>query len=614
MNTLADQFCPNVHDAPITAACYDPVSGVTATADATGVLAIQRQGERAPGLVFQPGGPISGALGLVRGGSLVAMGDDEGTVGVYRTSSGDPVFEEIREGARGRTRAMQGIAIAPEGTLCASIAADGLVRMWDLSRGEREVSWSGFSGSTVEFDARGERLLCMDEKGQPRLVDLLSRSGLPMEPLQMPARWACFTVDGTHVLAVGSSGISLLKVADGQLIRTFASRGGSGLLNIVVSPDGGHAAVVSRRSVHTFTLPDLQPADHLHHGAPEPSGACLWTPGGIRVAGSDGLLHDGKGAAGGSLGQVTAIASYGDHLVVAHGSRLAYWHRGRRVRVWKARGRVRKLAVDRSGRLVVAVPEDRPMEVHDVRNGRFLFDGGTASVAPRSVDVGGAIVAVHLAQGGIRWWNLEQNQTYDLPWPEAMTLSGSGTWMGVVTPRGAVRILDPDSGREALEAPVPLAEVPVRHLAFINRKAEMLVIDDDGVLGHYDLREGILENRPAEGRDLLDFEVEVDALWGATGGRFAAIRLPEEDGCSLVTVSLQEGEVLSHLTDLHPQARLDEETGRILQPARSGGVLEMSHDGEELRVLRSLPEDQWVSFGFNGILEASESAGDAMVR
>ena len=61
MATLPDQFCPNVHDAPITAADYDPDSGTLVTADADGIVAVQRAGEATPQLLFQPGGPIQGA-------------------------------------------------------------------------------------------------------------------------------------------------------------------------------------------------------------------------------------------------------------------------------------------------------------------------------------------------------------------------------------------------------------------------------------------------------------------------------------------------------------------------------------------------------------------------
>ena len=85
---MVDQFSPNVHDAAITAADFDPYSGTMATADADGVVAVQRPGEATPQLLFHPGGPVNGAIGLVRGGSLVAVGDENGTIGVYRTDNG----------------------------------------------------------------------------------------------------------------------------------------------------------------------------------------------------------------------------------------------------------------------------------------------------------------------------------------------------------------------------------------------------------------------------------------------------------------------------------------------------------------------------------------------
>ena len=92
MQSLVERFCPNVHDAAITAASFDHASGCIATADATGVVAIQRAGEASPRLVFQPGTTVRGALALIRGGSLIAVGDDAGTIGVYNTHDGSTVF------------------------------------------------------------------------------------------------------------------------------------------------------------------------------------------------------------------------------------------------------------------------------------------------------------------------------------------------------------------------------------------------------------------------------------------------------------------------------------------------------------------------------------------
>ena len=86
------------------------------------------------------------------------------------TENADCYFQEAREGARGRVRAMRGVAISPEGARVATIAIDGLLRIWDITKGEREVAWQGFGGQTVEFDQTGTRVLCLDTNGQPRLV------------------------------------------------------------------------------------------------------------------------------------------------------------------------------------------------------------------------------------------------------------------------------------------------------------------------------------------------------------------------------------------------------------------------------------------------------------
>ena len=43
---------------------------------------------------------------------------------------------------------MRGLALSPEGARLAAVAADGLIRLWDIERNEREVAWQGFGGHT----------------------------------------------------------------------------------------------------------------------------------------------------------------------------------------------------------------------------------------------------------------------------------------------------------------------------------------------------------------------------------------------------------------------------------------------------------------------------------
>ena len=166
--------------------------------------------------------------------------------------------------------------------------------MWDLVRGEREVTWSGFGDNTVDFDSRSERLLCLDEHGQTRHGALTSRTGLHVDRLQTPARLTRFTHDDNHIPAVGRPGVSLVRVVDGRLVASFETRGGSGLLNLLLSPEGNQAAVVMHRSYHVFSLPDLLAVNSNHHGAPDTSCAAAWAPSGIKVGGDDGLFHNGS--------------------------------------------------------------------------------------------------------------------------------------------------------------------------------------------------------------------------------------------------------------------------------------------------------------------------------
>ncbi|NOY26988.1 MAG: WD40 repeat domain-containing protein [Oligoflexia bacterium] len=609
MPSLVDQFCPNIHDAPITAADYDPNSGTTATADSDGLVAIQRPGEAAPQLVFQPGGPVMGALNLITGGSLVAVGDENGTIGVYRCDTGEPLFQEVREGARGRVRAMRGVALSPEGSTLASIAKDGLVRIWDIEHQKRSAAWQGFSGDTVEFDPRGQRLLAMDDQGQPRLMDLMSLQALYMDKLQMPADRAAFSLDGTLVIAVGQAGISLLRVADGALIGSFATRGGSGIINMVLAPDGSAAGAVTQRSVHTFTLPNLQPSSSIKHGAPDPTGAAYWSHEGLRVAGSDGLMH---GGGSGSAGPIVCVGGFGDTRLAAHSNTVAVWRKDRRERELPFDGVSREVYVDRDGRLAVVVPKRGPLQVFDCNRGTRVFDGGPETSGCVAVGVGGNVVAVQLKRGGLRWWELAQNKGYELTWPIAMALSNGGTWLGVVTPRGAVKVLDPKTGRDAVPAPIPLADVPVRNLAFVNRRPDLLVMDEEGVLGHYDLGDALRQGHSAEGRDVLTINVPVDKMWGITGGQYCALRLPEGDHCTLLWVDIHACEVVAEVVDLSPNTWVDPEHGLILEPGRSSALIEREMNGKERRILRALPDGEWISFGWRGILDASQGASGAI--
>ncbi|MEC8191468.1 MAG: hypothetical protein VX127_01965 [Myxococcota bacterium] len=608
MPSLADRFCPNTHDAAITAAAFDAESGTVATADASGMVAVQRPGEASPRLLFRPGGPVSGALALIRGGSLVGVGDDHGTIGLYSTRDGSPVFREDREGERGRARAMRGVTVNPSGSLVAAIAKDGLLRLWNLTTHERDA-WREFSGSSIEFDRRGERLLLLDPNGHPQMFDLTTRKSVYMDQLKTPATMARFSPCGTMVVAGGSGGLSLLRVSDGTLITSFATRGGSGIQNLLVAPNGTRAAAITRRSVHAFSFPSLDPIESYAHGAPDPQGAAIWNEGGIRVGGADGLLHSGGS---GSLGPVTAVCGSGPHRIVRHTDTVSVWKDHQRISTFPVPPRTNLMATNRTGELLAIVVPGIGLQLFDLPDGRLLFNAESKTGSATDVHCGGDVVSVQLGDDGIQWWHLAKNRGFSLPWPATHAVSGSGTWLAVTTPNGAIRILDPSTGKDALAPPIPLSDRPIERLAFMNRSPALLVLDADGVLGHYDLTDSARTGHPATGTDVLSINVPVDRLWGITGGDLAALRLREGDEATMLWVDVQRREVVGEVTGLPPSAAVDAESGLVLMPSRSSAVLECNSAGEERRVLRALTDGEWLSYDNNGVLAASDGAADAV--
>jgi len=608
-SNLVDRYCASPHAGPITAAAFDPASGARVTADELGTVAIQAPDDRFPSLLFGMGAPVQGAVAVSHGGELAAVGDDDGTVAVYRTFDGSCVFEDVKEGAAGRARAMRALAFNPGGSILAALAVDRIVRIYDLGQWDRLANYQGFSGRTLEFHPEGDRLLVIDAKGQPKLLDLLQESQIDLEPLPKPVHSARFIQHGAAIAVLGDEGITLLDAADGRIRQSFSAASSSGLLSLVVSPDARAVAAITGRSVHRFGLPRLEPAGSDKHGAKNPTSAAFWDARSVVVGGEDGVLH--RPGAKPSLGPVISCTGFGEHRVAVHGDHVAVWTSAQQRAPFGVDWPFVEVRIDRDGRLLAALPDgDVGVQAYDARTGQHLFSAGPDTADTPKMEVGGSIVACMRTAGGLRWFDLGENTAFELDWVSTFALSGSGTWLAVVTPAGKVRILDPATGEDAIEPPTPLADVPVALVSFVNRRPDLLVLDEEGVLGIYDLSVSVSRGVPAEGRDLLELQVDVDRLWGITGGKLAALRfqVPESGTASVIYIDLASGEVVSEVTDLLPYAWVDPETGRILQPARGAAILEIDMWGKDHQVLRALPEGEWVAFAPRGILEASPRA------
>ena len=606
-SSLLDQFCGQAHGAAIRAMACDPASGASIVADELGTVAITRPGEQYAQIVFDMGAPVLGAVAVSEGGALVGVGDESGTIAVYKTWDGSCVFEDVKEQG-GSARAVRALAFHPAGTQIAALSVDGVIRIFDVQRWHRLANYQGFGGESISFDARGERLLVIDSLGQPKLLDLLGEEQIDLELVPGGVRIARFTPDNRHVVTLGQTGIALLSLPDGRIQHSYSARGSSGMLSLAVHPRGQQVAAVTGRSIHRFDLPNLEPAASDKHGAPEPTAAVWWDARGLAVGATDGQIY--RPGARPTLPPVVCCSGFGDHRVAVHGEWVAVWEKNRQRRPFQARHAFVESRIDRDGRLLVGLPDaEAGIQVFEARSGRHLIDGGPETAHAPKFEVGGPIVATLLGRGGLKWYDLKNNKQFALPWVQTFALTGSGTWLGVTTPKGTVRVLDPATGQDAVPPPIPLADVPIAQLAFINRRPDMLALDSSGVLGLYDLTESVNDKVPAKGKDILDLQVKVDRLWGITGGQYAAVRFQEADRASatVIFVDLRTSEVVSEVPNLLPYAWVDAESGTILQPARGGAILELDMYGKELRVLRALPEGEWVAFGKKGVLDASDS-------
>ena len=135
---------------------------------------------------------------------------------------------------------------------------------------------------------------------------------------------------------------------------------------------------------------------------------------------------------------------------------------------------------------------------------------------------------------------------------------------------------------------------------------------EEGVLGHYDLTESVQTGTAATGRDVLTINVDVDRMWGITGGQFCALRLPDGDTSSIIWIDIHACEGVHEVSGRSPSAWVDAELGRIVEIARSGDIVERGPDGKEVRVLRNLPDGEWIAFDWNGILGNSKGAANVI--
>lgn len=621
--SLLDVWNPEPHEVAITAAAWDRASGLRVTADRSGLVALSTDDLSTPGRSWQHA-PVQGALALSPGGALLAVGDNAGALAVYRTADGEPVFLDTRDDGSGPTRAMRGLAFSPDGDRIAALAIDGRLRIINLRTRERVATFPDFTGHVVDWDATGSRLVAIDHLRQPVIVELIGRKRLALPTVPGGAQLARFVPQANALLVLGPTGIYLVDIAANAIIAQRVADRSSGMLDLVLAPSGDRFAVITARSIHFFAVEGVAYLESLRHAAPEPTGVAIWDDVGVAVAGVDARLHrpDVESAPPPSV----CVVAIGKWRACGHEHVVSMWQDNHRRRTFipsvltpggdrvpapmSPGGRVLELRLDRDGGLLALLPEHGPLHVYSADTGRLLFQAGDDTVDTPRFDVAVGVVGCLLPQGGLRWTDLTTNQTFNLPWVQDFDLSGGGTWIAVITPKGRVRILDPKSGALVMPELPLIGDAPVRQLAFCEASPNLLVLDADGALGLYDLAPAARDGKAADTYLISQIhEANVDQIWGLADGKRAAIRILEADGTATIAyIDLDTGNLSSELAGLIPYASLDPVSGAVVEPTRGAAMLERDALGRETRVMRSLPSGEWITYTHHGVSAASGGA------
>src|SRR5262249_59881932 len=135
---------------------------------------------------------------------------------LWDLSSGLP-----RSTLRGHTGAFRAVAFSPDGSLLASAADDGMIKLWDVTEGRELVTLRGHADWVwqVAFSPDGRRLLSGGANGPVKLWDLVPAQQLESLRCAEPSGLG-FSPDGKQLAARSVRQPAPSRVARGRAVGT----------------------------------------------------------------------------------------------------------------------------------------------------------------------------------------------------------------------------------------------------------------------------------------------------------------------------------------------------------------------------------------------------------